>query len=165
MASFDDVAKKLVLYDQRVDWNNGQPIPVKGQGQEVAFAAEEPLRLECQAFIRAIETRETPLTDGSSGLRVLRVLQAAQRSLMTNGEPITLPAEDMESRVSVISASMKSARQNGGTLQPKLPWPKRELEKLVKVGPQRMPRRKPLKSKTLGLALERPGVSSKPSRR
>jgi len=94
MASFDDVAKKLVLYDQRVDWHQGEPLPVKNGGQEVPFAAEEPLWLECQAFIKAVETREPPLTDGPSGLRVLRVLQAAQRSLITNGEPITLPAED-----------------------------------------------------------------------
>ncbi len=32
MASFDDVAKKLVLYDQRVDWESGQPVPVRGEG-------------------------------------------------------------------------------------------------------------------------------------
>jgi predicted dehydrogenase len=94
MASFDDVAKKLVLYDQRVDWHQGEPLPVKNGGQEVPFAADEPLWLECQAFIKAVETREPPLTDGPSGLRVLRILQAAQRSLMTNGEPITLPAEE-----------------------------------------------------------------------
>ena len=30
MASFDDVAKRLVLYDQRVDLREGEPIPVKG---------------------------------------------------------------------------------------------------------------------------------------
>ena len=165
MASFDDVAKKLVLYDQRVDWNNGQPIPVKGEGQEVPFAAEEPLRLECQAFIRAIETREPPLTDGSSGLRVLRVLQAAQRSLMTNGDPITLPAEDLETRLSPVHSSMSTVRQKAGALLPKLAWPKRELEKLVKAGPQRAPRRKPLKTKSLGLVLEQPVVSSRSSRR
>ncbi|MEM7516414.1 MAG: hypothetical protein AAF368_05785, partial [Planctomycetota bacterium] len=35
MASFDDVAKELVLYDQRVEWQEGQPIPVKGDGVPV----------------------------------------------------------------------------------------------------------------------------------
>jgi predicted dehydrogenase len=90
MASFDDVAKKLVLYDQRVDIREGQPVPVKGAGEEVPFAADEPLRLECEAFLRAIETRMPPLTDGRSGLRVLEVLGAAQRSLMLNGEPVTI---------------------------------------------------------------------------
>ena len=90
MASFDDVAKKLVLYDQRVDIKEGQPVPVKGAGEDVAFDAAEPLRLECQAFLNAIETRMPPLTDGRSGLSVLEVLGAAQRSLMLNGEAVTL---------------------------------------------------------------------------
>ncbi len=35
MASFDDMAKQLVLYDQRVDLREGEPIPVKGNGEEV----------------------------------------------------------------------------------------------------------------------------------
>jgi predicted dehydrogenase len=93
MASFDDVTKRLVLYDQRVDLHEGDPIPVKGKGEEIPFSSQEPLRLECQAFLSAIETRRPPLTDGTSGLRVLKVLQAAQRSLVTNGEPVALPME------------------------------------------------------------------------
>jgi predicted dehydrogenase len=93
MASFDDVAKKLVLYDQHVDVHNGEPVPVKGDGQEIPYPSDEPLRLECQAFLEAMTTRRPPLTDGASGLRVLKVLQAAQRSLVTNGEPVSLPIE------------------------------------------------------------------------
>jgi len=61
--------------------------------REIPFANDEPLRLECQAFLSAMETRVPPLTDGRSGLRVLKVLQAAQRSLVMNGEPVTLPME------------------------------------------------------------------------
>jgi predicted dehydrogenase len=93
MASFDDVAKRLVLYDQRVDLREGEPIPIKGDGEDVPFSSDEPLRLECQAFLTAMETRVSPLTDGCSGLRVLEVLQAAQRSLVMNGEPVSLPME------------------------------------------------------------------------
>ncbi len=93
MASYDDVSKKLVLYDQRVEWQEGQPIPIKGQGSEIVFGSEEPLRVECQAFLDAMESRIPPLTDGQSGLRVLRVLQAAQRSLVTNGQPVSLPID------------------------------------------------------------------------
>lgn len=93
MASFDDVEKKLLLYDQRVEVKEGLPLPVRGSGEEVAFAADEPLRLECKAFLEAQRTRRPPLTDGASGLRVLRILQAAQRSLVMNGEPVTLPIE------------------------------------------------------------------------
>lgn len=93
MASFDDVAKRLVLYDQRVEWHEGLPVPVKSDGEPIAFSSEEPLRRECQAFLDAIQTRRPPLTDGLSGLRVLRVLQAAQRSLVMNGQPVHLPIE------------------------------------------------------------------------
>jgi predicted dehydrogenase len=59
-------------------------------GEEVAFAADEPLRLECLAFLDAMVTRRPPKTDGESGLDVLKVLQAAQRSLLLNGEPVTM---------------------------------------------------------------------------
>ena len=93
MASFDDVEKKLVLFDRRVEVKEGMPVPFPGQGEEVEFGREEPLRLECQAFLRAITTRRSPLTDGQSGLRVLNVLQSAQRSLVMNGEPVALPIE------------------------------------------------------------------------
>jgi predicted dehydrogenase len=93
MASFDDVSKRLLLYDQRVEIQAGEPVPIKGDGDEVSFADDEPLRLECQAFLQAINTRQPPVTDGRSGLRVLKVLQAAQRSLVMNGEPVALPIE------------------------------------------------------------------------
>lgn len=93
MASFDDVAKQLVLYDQRVEVEKGQPVPIKGEAEPVEFARDEPLRLECQAFLHAIATRQPALTDGRSGQQVLQVLGAAQRSLMLNGEPVTLKGE------------------------------------------------------------------------
>ncbi|HEY3324288.1 MAG TPA: Gfo/Idh/MocA family oxidoreductase [Planctomycetota bacterium] len=91
MAVFNDVAKELVLYDQSVKVEKGEPIPVKGEGQKIAYDGEEPLRRQSKAFLEAIATRQPPLTDGESALRVLRVLNAAQRSLMTQGQPVMLP--------------------------------------------------------------------------
>lgn len=93
MATFDDVKKELHLYDQRVDLKEGEPVPVKGVGVRIEYASDEPLRLECQAFLDAIESRKPALTDGRSALDVLRVLQAAQRSLVTQGQPVMLPLE------------------------------------------------------------------------
>ena len=93
MASFDDVAKKLVLYDQRVDWEQGQPVPVRGEGVEVEYPLDEPLKQEVKHFLHCIQTRQRPRTDGENGLRVLQILHAAQRSLMTNGQPVTLTLE------------------------------------------------------------------------
>lgn len=91
MASFDDVAKELVLYDQRVEIQAGAPVPIKSEGELVGFAKDEPLKAECEAFLQAIATRQPPITDGYSGVQVLQVLQAAQRSLIMNGEPVALP--------------------------------------------------------------------------
>jgi hypothetical protein len=59
----------LILYDQRVELQAGQPVPIKGKGEEVAFDLTEPLRLGCQAFLDVITSRQSPLTDGKSGLR------------------------------------------------------------------------------------------------
>ena len=85
MAVFDGVAGSLTLYDQRVEWHLGEPVPVRGEGQAVAVEVVEPLRAECEAFIRSVETRQPPLTDGRSGLEVLAVLEAAQESLENRG--------------------------------------------------------------------------------
>lgn len=93
MAAFDDVSKKLTIYRHRVEDRDGQSVPVPAAGEEVSYGQEEPLRQECRAFLAALSTRRPPLTDGASGLRVLKVLQAAQRSLATNGEPVALPIE------------------------------------------------------------------------
>jgi predicted dehydrogenase len=92
MASFDDVNKQLLVYDQHVtvDAARGDPVAVRGEGVPVPFGDGEPLRVECQAFLDAMASRRPPLTDGASGVDVLHVLQAAQRSLITNGEPIVL---------------------------------------------------------------------------
>lgn len=94
MAAFDDVSKELVLYDQRVEVGEDGPVPIEeDQGQQVDFDDDEPLRRECEAFLEAVRTREPPVTDGQSGLDVLKVLQAAQRSLTTNGVAVDLPFE------------------------------------------------------------------------
>jgi predicted dehydrogenase len=50
----------------------------------------EPLRLECLHFLESVKTRRQPLSDGHDGLRVVRVLDAAQRSLKNNGVPVNI---------------------------------------------------------------------------
>ena len=94
MAVFDDVRKdeKLVVYDQGVEIVNGEPVMRKNGGTAMALEAAEPLRRQCQQFLRSIETRERAITDGESGLRVLRVLDAAERSLAAGGMPVEVRA-------------------------------------------------------------------------
>jgi UDP-2-acetamido-3-amino-2,3-dideoxy-glucuronate N-acetyltransferase len=92
MAVFDDVRKtdKLQIYDKKIDLVNGQFIAEKPSAHSVEFSAEEPLSLECLHFIECLKTRCTPKTDGNDGWRVLKVLEASQRSLSMNGEPVQL---------------------------------------------------------------------------
>jgi UDP-2-acetamido-3-amino-2,3-dideoxy-glucuronate N-acetyltransferase len=92
MAVFDDVRKteKLQLYDKKIDLVNGQFIAEKPAAHSVDFSGDEPLLLECQHFLECVETRRTPKTDGHDGWRVLKVLEASQRSLSMNGEPVQL---------------------------------------------------------------------------
>src|SRR5207245_1841267 len=86
MAVFDDTAEhKLVLYPHKVEWKNRVPTAVRAEGEVIDIDDCEPLRAECQHFIDCVETRATPVSSGEEGLRVLRVLDACQRSL-ENGE-------------------------------------------------------------------------------
>ena len=50
----------------------------------------EPLRLECEHFLECVRSRSTPVSDGHDGLRVVSVLEAANRSLERNGEPVDI---------------------------------------------------------------------------
>jgi len=52
--------------------------------------ATEPLRHECQHFLRCIAGEETCRTDGRAGLAVVRVLEAASLSLQQAGAPVTI---------------------------------------------------------------------------
>ncbi|MHC5026488.1 MAG: Gfo/Idh/MocA family protein [Planctomycetota bacterium] len=99
MATFCDITKKLVLHDQRVDWEQGQPVPVRGEGTEVEYPADEPLLEECRHFTQCVDEHRQPRTDGDNGLRILQILHAAQRSLMTNGRPVGLEMLDAPSPV------------------------------------------------------------------
>ena len=84
MAVFDDTLSwpdKLVLYPHRIDWNNNMPVPVKAEPERLDILQDEPLKLECLHFLHCIANGKPPLTDGAEGLRVLKVLNAAQQSL------------------------------------------------------------------------------------
>lgn len=51
---------------------------------------KEPLLLECQDFIESIRTGKKPLADGEHGLAVVKILEAAQRSLEENNQLIRI---------------------------------------------------------------------------
>ncbi len=86
MATFDDmlIEGKLALYDKGFDQDTtswGEYIARSGDIYSPQISNREPLRLECEHFVECVRTGATPRSDGASGLRVVRVLEALQRSL------------------------------------------------------------------------------------
>lgn len=57
------------------------PVPVKAEAEFVHMDEAEPLKLECEHFLTCIREGKRPITDGAEGLKVLEVLNAAQRSM------------------------------------------------------------------------------------
>jgi len=90
MAVFDGVLNngELILYPHRIEWIDRIPVGRMAEGERLTVAAQEPLRLECQHFLDCIRRRERPRTDGEEGLKVLRILEACQRSLENQGQVI-----------------------------------------------------------------------------
>jgi predicted dehydrogenase len=50
----------------------------------------EALHYVCQEFLDSIKEKRRPLTDGHSGLRVVRLLEAAQASMNQQGHPVEI---------------------------------------------------------------------------
>ena len=94
MAVYDDVEtlEKIRVYDKGVEapphtdtFGEFQLSYRYGDIRIPHLPPTEPLRLECEAFLDCIESGTAPLTDGLHGLRVVRVLEAAQQSLRDGG--------------------------------------------------------------------------------
>ena len=92
MAVFNDVERehKLVLYSHHVDWVERAPVAQKAEGQIIELPADEPLMQECRHFLECLATRRKPRTSGEVGVRVLRVLEACEKSLVEMGAPVEL---------------------------------------------------------------------------
>ena len=97
MVVFDDVesTEKVRIYDksaERLDYDSyGESINLRfGDVVIPRLEMSEPLKLECDHFATCVREGKTPLSDGRDGLRVVRVLEAAQASLSQNGAPVEL---------------------------------------------------------------------------
>jgi predicted dehydrogenase len=98
MATFDDMALegKVTVYDKGFDQdagNYGEYITRAGGSFCPPIANVEPLRVECEHFIDCIRRGERPRSDGTSGLRVVRVLEELQRSLQPAPMETGVPAD------------------------------------------------------------------------
>ena len=90
----------MLVYD---DTNQEKPLSIYNKGidrQTLSYydkgiiypniSREEPLKIECQHFIDCIQKNKTPLTNGKRGIKVLKILEAIQKSLDSNGHLIEI---------------------------------------------------------------------------
>jgi predicted dehydrogenase len=97
MVVFDDMeaSEKLKIYDKGV---KNLSYDTYGEYLSLRFGditipnikMTEPLRAEAEHFIQCIGSRKEPKTGGRDGLKVVKILTAAQESLKKKGAPVDL---------------------------------------------------------------------------
>jgi predicted dehydrogenase len=84
----EEAADKEAAYQTLVSYRTGDVWVPK-------LDSTEALQYVCREFLSAITEKRSPLTDGHSGLRVVRLLQAAQQSISQGGRPVNLSSEKL----------------------------------------------------------------------
>jgi predicted dehydrogenase len=90
--------EKIRVYDKGVDLSNGQGEGVydllvsyrSGDVWSPKVDGTEALKRELEYFIDCIKDNRKPSNDGHAGLRVVRLLEAADRSLKERGRIVPL---------------------------------------------------------------------------
>src|SRR2546425_12755712 len=88
--------EKIKIYDKGVQMNTGQGLYEllvsyrSGDMWAPRVEQAEALRVELDYFIDCVTKGQTPVNDGVTGLRVVRMLEAAERSLKERGRVVQL---------------------------------------------------------------------------
>jgi predicted dehydrogenase len=88
--------EKVKVYDKGVDIKSGDNVYDllvsyrSGDMWAPKIEQAEALRVEARYFIDCIEKQETPFNDGAAGLRVVKLLEAAERSLKDRGKAVSV---------------------------------------------------------------------------
>lgn len=99
MIVYDDLetSEKIKVYDKGITLNGSKENLYNtmvgyrtGDMWAPQLEITEALRVEAQHFARCITQGERSLSDGHAGLRVVRILEAANRSLTEGGRPVKL---------------------------------------------------------------------------
>jgi predicted dehydrogenase len=97
MIVYDDVAQqeKIRIFDARVERPPHYDTFAEfhyayhyGDTYAPYLKQEEPLKAECQHFIDCIRDSKTPLSCGTRGLELVRILEASSVSLKQGGSPV-----------------------------------------------------------------------------
>ena len=77
MLVYDELKQTVVLHKKRI----GSDLENIDEGEEILFkGSDQPLRLEMEHFIQCINSREKPISDGRSGLEVVRVTESLSKN-------------------------------------------------------------------------------------
>jgi predicted dehydrogenase len=107
MIVYDDLeaTEKIKVYDKGITVNGSAE---KAQEFRIGYragdmwaphlSATEALQTEAEHFIACINTGASPVSNGMSGLQVVEILEAASRSIATQGSPIRLPEKTKASQ-------------------------------------------------------------------
>ncbi|MBI2323325.1 MAG: Gfo/Idh/MocA family oxidoreductase [Chloroflexi bacterium] len=94
MVVYDDVqeVEKIRIYDKGVDRPyetdhfTDFPLTYRYGGVNIPhIPLHEPLRAQCEHFLNCVRTGERPQSDGRVGLKVVRILEQADKSLQNGG--------------------------------------------------------------------------------
>jgi predicted dehydrogenase len=99
MIVYDDIepSEKVKVYDKGISVNGNKDNSYQaligyrsGDMWAPQLATMEALRVEAEEFVRCVREGGRPLSDGQAGLRIVRILEAASRSLTELGRPVKL---------------------------------------------------------------------------
>ena len=99
MIVYDDLepSEKIKVYDKGVNLKSDSKSIYKmlvsyrtGDMWVPQIDITEALLTEAKHFINCIDKKGHPITDGESGVRVVRILEAVNRSMADNGKPVEL---------------------------------------------------------------------------
>ena len=99
MIVYDDLepSEKVKVYDKGVTLRAGEERSYEslvgyrtGDMWAPQVSLTEGLRIEAQHFVECVRGGAQPLTDGAAGIRVLRILEAAEESMRQRGRPIEI---------------------------------------------------------------------------
>lgn len=88
--------EKIKIYDKGVDVETKEGVYNllisyrSGDMYSPRVGHTEALKLEAEYFVDCVLNRKTPFNDGQAGLRVVKLLEACNKSLRDNGKVITL---------------------------------------------------------------------------
>jgi predicted dehydrogenase len=99
MVVFDDLetSEKIKVYDRGISVNSGADNVYQmlvgyrtGDMWSPQLAIREALHAATAHFVECIARKQTPVTDGQAGLRIVRLLEAATESMTDSGRLVTL---------------------------------------------------------------------------